>query len=191
MSQPKILAFAGSARKDSYNKKLIRIAAESARRAGADVTVIDLADFPLPLFDEDLEAAGVPENVMKLKALFAAHQGLLISCPEYNSTITPLLKNTLDWVSRALPGEKPLAAFAGKTAGLVSASPGALGGLRGLVTVRAMLGNIQVLVIPEQAAVSAAHNAFLPDGSLGDAKVLAMVENVGTKLVKILKKIGA
>jgi chromate reductase, NAD(P)H dehydrogenase (quinone) len=188
MINPRILAFAGSARKESFNKKLIRIAGEGARRAGGDVTLIDLADFPLPLFDQDLEAQGFPGNAKKLKELFLSHQGLLLSCPEYNSSMTPLLKNTLDWVSRLLPGEKPLACFAGKVAGLVSASPGALGGLRGLVPVRAMLGNIQVLVIPEQAAVSGAHEAFQVNGSLKDAKLQTMVENVGAGVVKLLTK---
>ncbi len=191
MSQPRILAFAGSSRQDSFNKKLIQIAAAGARKAGAEVLVIDLRDFPLPVFDEDLEARGFPENVKKLKALFLSHQGLLLSCPEYNSSITPLLKNTLDWVSRPLPGEKSLACFAGKTAGLVSASPGKLGGLRGLVHVRAMLGNIQVLVVPDQAAVSSAHEAFQADGSLKDAKMQSMVENVGAQVAKLLQKIGA
>jgi len=190
MSQPRILAFAGSARKDSFNKKLIKVAAEGARKAGADVTLIDLADFPLPVFDQDLEAREFPENAKKLKALFVSHAGLLISCPEYNSSMTPLLKNTIDWVSRPLPGEKSLAGIAGKAAGLVSASPGALGGLRGLVPVRAMFGNIQVLVVPEQAAVPAADKAFEEDGTLKDPKMQGMVENVGAALTKLLVKLG-
>ncbi|MCA8989692.1 MAG: NAD(P)H-dependent oxidoreductase, partial [Planctomycetaceae bacterium] len=111
MAQPRILAFAGSTRKGSYNSSLVKIAAVGAEQAGADVTVIDLADYPLPLFNEDLEKAGTPENVIKLKRLFLEHDGLLISSPEYNSSITPLLKNTIDWVSRAAEGEQPLAAF--------------------------------------------------------------------------------
>lgn len=188
--KPKILAFAGSARKDSFNKKALKIAAEGARAAGAEVTVVDLKDFPLPLFDQDLEAQGPQENAQKLKALFAQHQGLLIASPEYNSSITPLLKNTIDWVSRPAGGEKSLEFIAGKTAALVSASPGALGGLRGLVHVRAMLGNIQVLVVPEQMAVSKAAEAFNPDGSLKDPKQQAAVTNVGAALAKILQKLG-
>src|SRR6056297_1100854 len=97
---PKILAFAGSARKESWNKKLIQVATDFAQTAGADVTLIDLADYELPLFNQDLEEKGVPENALKLKELFLSHDGLLISAPEYNSSITPLLKNTIDWVSR-------------------------------------------------------------------------------------------
>ncbi len=124
MSKPKILAFAGSARQESYNKKLVRIAAQAATGAGGEVTLIDLKDYPLPLFNEDLEAEqGAPENATKLKQLFFEHQGLLISCPEYNSSITPLLKNTIDWVSRRADGESPLQAFKGKLLALMSASP--------------------------------------------------------------------
>src|ERR1035437_1107676 len=131
----KILAFAGSLRMGSFNKKLVKIAAEGARKAGAEVTLIDLKDFPLPIFDEDLErSAGLPADGRKLKDLFLAHDALLISAPEYNSSISAVLKNTIDWVSRPVPGEAPLGCFDGKVAGLMSASPGALGGLRGLVT---------------------------------------------------------
>src|SRR6202051_3583545 len=109
MSAPRILAFAGSLRKDSYNKKLVQIAAQAARGAGADVTYIDLRDYPLPIFDEDLEkASGMPANGQKLKTLFIEHDGLLIAAPEYNSSITAVLKNTIDWVSRPAPGEAPL-----------------------------------------------------------------------------------
>src|SRR5215470_8098336 len=137
MPIPRILAFAGSTRTDSYNKKLIRIAVAGAKAAGAEVTLIDLRDYPLPVFDEDIETAnGLPANGRKLKDLFLAHHGLLISSAEYNSSISAVLKNTIDWVSRPAAGEEPLGCFVNKYAGLMSASPGALGGLRGLVTVR-------------------------------------------------------
>ncbi|HEV3119460.1 MAG TPA: NAD(P)H-dependent oxidoreductase [Gemmataceae bacterium] len=131
--QPTILAFAGSPRKDSFNKRLVQIAASGARQAGATVTVIDLRDFPMPVFDQDLEAAqGQPETAKRLKNMMVAHDGFLISAPEYNSSITAVLKNTIDWVSRPVPNEPPLVAYRGKAAALMSASPGALGGLRGL-----------------------------------------------------------
>jgi chromate reductase, NAD(P)H dehydrogenase (quinone) len=147
----KILAFAGSARKDSFNKKLIKVAIVGAQAAGAEVTYLDFRDLPLPLFDEDLEATeGLPDNVLKLKAMMKAHQGFLLACPEYNSSITPLLKNAIDWASRPATDEPPLACFTGKVALLMSASPGGLGGLRGLVHVRSILGNIGVLVLPDQ-----------------------------------------
>ncbi len=190
MPQPKILAFAGSTRTGSFNKKLVKTAAEGARAAGAEVTLIDLRDLPLPLYDGDLEEKeGLPANAVKLKELFLAHRGLLIAAPEYNSGITGVLKNAIDWVSRSAPGEAPLACFAGKTAALMSASPGALGGLRGLVQVRAILGNIGVLVLPGQVAVPRADGVFEPDGSLKDAKQRASVEKLGADLAAILIKL--
>jgi NAD(P)H-dependent FMN reductase len=189
---PKILAFAGSTRTDSYNKRLVKIAVAGARAAGAEVTLIDLRDFPLPLFDGDLEARdGLPANGRKLKDLFLAHHGLLISAPEYNSSITAVLKNTIDWVSRPVPGEAPLACFDGKVACLMSASPGALGGLRGLVHVRAILGNIKALVLPDQVAVSKAGEAFNPDGSLKDPKQQGAVEGLGAQLARVIAKLHA
>ena len=192
MAAPKILAFAGSTRRDSFNRKLLAIAVASAREAGAEVTVVELGDYELPLFNQDLEAEqGQPANAAKLKELFFTHQGLLIASPEYNSSYTPLLKNTIDWVSRAAAGEQPVAAFRGKTAALISASPGALGGLRGLVHVRAMLGNIDVVVLPGQVSVSKANEAFAEDGSLKDAKQQASVKQVGANLATMLNKLAS
>jgi NAD(P)H-dependent FMN reductase len=132
---------------------------------------------------------GLPANGRKLKDLFLAHQGLLISSPEYNSSISGVLKNAIDWVSRPVPGEEPLGCFAGKIAGLMSASPGALGGLRGLVHVRAILGNIKVLVVPEQVAVSKAKEAFNADGSLKDSKQQASVEAIGARVAGLLARV--
>lgn len=188
--RPRVLAFAGALRTASWNKKLIRVAADATRAAGAEVTLVDLRDLPLPLYDGDLEAQeGLPENVQKLKALFLAHQGLLISSPEYNSSVPGVLKNAIDWVSRSAPGEPPLACFVNKIAGLVSASPGALGGMRALIHLRAILGNIKVLVIPEQVSVPKADEAFNPDGSLKDPKRHAAVEGLAKALVRILTKL--
>jgi NAD(P)H-dependent FMN reductase len=187
---PRILAFAGSLRWESFNKKLVAIAVHGARQAGAEVTHIDLKDFPLPVFDQDLEAEqGMPENGKKLKQLFIDHEGLLISAPEYNSSITAVLKNTIDWVSRPAPGEPSLVAFRGKVATLMSASPGALGGLRGLVHVRSILGNIGVIVLPDQIAVARAHEAFNPDGSLKDPRQQAGIEALGNTLASFLRKL--
>jgi NAD(P)H-dependent FMN reductase len=186
---PRILAFAGSTRKESFNKKLLAIAARGARDAGADVTLLDLRDFPLPLFDQDLEAEqGMPENGRKLKKLFIDHAGLLIAAPEYNSSVTAVLKNTIDWVSRPAPGEPSLVAFRGKVATLMSASPGALGGLRGLVHVRSILGNIGVIVLPDQVAIAKAHDALKPDESLIDPKQQASIEGLGSSLAAFLMK---
>jgi len=189
---PRILAFASSTRRESFNKKLVTIAAQGAREAGAEVTLIDLKDFPLPLFDQDLEAEqGMPENGKKLKKLFIDHDGLLIASPEYNSSFPAVLKNAIDWVSRQAPGEPSLVAFRGKVATLMSASPGALGGLRGLVHVRSILGNLGVIVLPDQIAVAKAHEAFQPDGSLVDPKRQAGVEGLGKTLASFLMKLKA
>ena len=192
MAKPKILAFAGSTRTDSFNKKLVKIASAGAIEGGADVTVIDLRDFAMPLYDGDLEQQqGLPSTARKLKDLMLSHQGFLISAPEYNSSISGVLKNTIDWVSRPSEGEEPLACFKGKVAGIMSASPGALGGLRGLVHVRAILENISVLVIPDQIAVSKAHEVFNTDGTLKDKKQEDHVKKIGSNVAKMLLKLSS
>jgi chromate reductase, NAD(P)H dehydrogenase (quinone) len=192
MSTAKILAFAGSARKDSFNKKLVKIAAEGAKAAGAEVTYLDFRDLPLPLFDEDLEAAeGLPENALKLKAMMKAHQGFLIACPEYNSSITPLLKNAIDWASRPEPGEPSLACFKEKIAVLMSASPGGLGGLRGLFHVRSILSSIGVLVLPDQKAIGTAYQAFNENGNLKDESQQAAIMELGSRLASVTAKWNA
>ncbi|NJL52116.1 MAG: NAD(P)H-dependent oxidoreductase [Hydrococcus sp. SU_1_0] len=187
----KILAFAGSARQDSFNKKLVKIAAEGAKARGAEVTYLDFRNLPLPLYDQDLEEAeGLPANARQLKELMKAHQGFLIACPEYNSSITPLLKNAIDWASRPEPGESSLVCFKEKVAVLMSASPGGLGGLRGLVHVRAILGNIGVLVLPDQKAIANAHQAFDEQGNLQDESQQAAILQLGNKLVTMTAKLN-
>ena len=188
---PKILAFAGSTRTDSYNKKLLKLAAAAARAAGAEVTDLDLRELPLPLFDQDLEAQGLPPNARKLKDLMLAHHGLLLSCPEYNSSITAVLKNAIDWASRPVPNEPPLACFTGKVAALLSASPGALGGLRGLVHVRSILGNIGVIVLPDQVAVPKAQEAFTPEGTLKDTAAQTKIQKLAAGLAETIAKLRA
>ncbi len=189
-SDPKILCFAGSAREESCNKKLTRAAADWAARHGAETTVIDLRDFALPLYDGDLEdAEGIPENADRLYELFKAHDALLIASPEYNSSISPLLKNTIDWVSRPRGDEAPLTAYMGKVAGLLAASPGQLGGLRGLVHLRSILGNIGVVVIPEQVAIGGAYGAFAADGSLSDEGQAKMISNMVDSLVSVARRL--
>jgi NAD(P)H-dependent FMN reductase len=186
----RILVFSGSTRAASVNKKLARIAAEAARQAGGDVTYIDLRDFSMPLYDGDLEATqGPPENATKLYELMKAHQGLLLACPEYNSSITGVLKNTIDWVSRPRDGEPPLVAFTGKVAALLSASPSGLGGLRGLVHVRASLGNIGVVVLPTQVTVSNAFDAFDENDALKDERLRERVARLAAELVETTRKL--
>lgn len=190
MATPRVLAFAGSLRADSFNKRLVRVAARGAERAGATVTVIDLAEHRLPVFDQDQEAAeGLPEAARTLKELFLSHDGLLIASPEYNSSLSAVLKNTIDWVSRPAEGEPPLACFADKVAGIMAASPGALGGLRGLVHLRAILGNLRVMVTPLQVAVPKAHEAFDDDGNLRDAKQRESVEHIGDTVATVVAKL--
>jgi NAD(P)H-dependent FMN reductase len=190
MMKPKILAFSGSARKDSFNQKLIRIAARGAQEAGSEVTLVDLRDYVMPLYDGDLETnSGIPDTVKKFKTLMKAHDGFLMACPEYNSSITPLLKNTIDWCSRQEAGETPLVCFQGKVTSLMSASPGALGGLRGLVTVRSILGNIGSIVLPRQVAVPRAHEAFGSDGNLKDAQLQESILKLGQELAEFLFKL--
>ena len=188
---PRILAFSGSTREGSFNRLLLKAAAKGARDAGAEVTEIDLRDHPLPLFDEDVERArGAPEAARRLKELFLAHAGLLVASPEYNSSVSGVLKNAIDWVSRPAPGEASLACFRGKVAALLSASPGSLGGLRGLAALRSILGNIGVLVLPDQVAVPQAREAFLEDGSLKDGKRQAAAEGVGASLARLLARLA-
>ncbi|HEY9695600.1 MAG TPA: NAD(P)H-dependent oxidoreductase [Oculatellaceae cyanobacterium] len=187
---PKILAFSGSTRSGSLHKQLVKIAANAARNAGAEVTYIDLRDFPLPLYDGDLEAAeGMPENARKLKQMMLEHQGLLIASPEYNSSLSGVLKNMIDWVSRPEANEPPLVAFADKVAAIMSTSPGALGGIRGLVHLRSILGNIRVLVLPDQYALPNGFQAFNEDGTLKDIKQQQTIEQIGSKLATVLAKL--
>lgn len=186
----KLLFFAGSARKESMNKKLAKLAADMAQDAGAQVTHIDLKDFEMPLYDGDVEAQnGIPENAKKLKQLFVEHDGFFIASPEYNSSMPPLLKNTLDWISRPHEEkEASLIAFNGKIAALGAVSPGGLGGLRGLVPLRMMLGNIGVTVVPSQVAVGSGFQAFDENEHLKDDRQARMLKTTIDEFVKIANR---
>jgi chromate reductase, NAD(P)H dehydrogenase (quinone) len=186
----RILAFAGSARKASFNKKILKVAAQGATDAGAKVTVIDLADFALPIFNEDLEAnTGIPELAQRFKQLLMEHDGFLIASPEHNSAYSALLKNTIDWASRRAEGEKPLQAFSGKVAGIMAASPGALGGLRGLVPLRMLLENIGVMVIPNQKAIAKVSALVNEQGDIDDEQTVAGLQRIGRDLAETLAKL--
>ncbi len=191
MRVPKTLVFAGSLRRDSYNKKLAAVAASVAEGAGAAVTQLDLRDFRIPPYDGDMEAGGgIPERAQALRSLMAGHDAFIIASPEYNSSISGTLKNYIDWTSRP-DGEVPgLVAYQGKVAAILSASPGALGGLRGLVHLRSILQNIGVLVIPEQHALRTAHEAFDEQGGLKDARQQASVEKVVRRLVEVAGRLA-
>jgi NAD(P)H-dependent FMN reductase len=165
--EPKILVFAGSTRTGSLHGKLAHLAAGELRRAGMSVTLADLRDYPMPLYDGDTEAAqGMPENARRFKELVRGHDALVIASPEYNGSFSALLKNTIDWISRPAPGEPPLAVFRGKPAALLSASPGPGAGTRGLRHLRELLEMIGMKVVPAQVAVARASQAFDESGNL-------------------------
>ncbi len=189
-SAPRLLAFAGSARTDSLNKKLVRAAAAIAERAGASVTFADLADYPMPLYDGDLEDAnGLPEQAVAFRALMKEHDGFLIASPEYNGALSGLLKNVIDWASRPAEGEKPLACFEDKTCTLLAASPGRLGGIRGLPALRVILSGIGTNVLAKDFCLGGAGEAFASDGSLADDQQRAHLERVVTNLVTVTTKL--
>ena len=186
---PKILAFAGSLRRDSLNKKAVKIAVEGAKLAGAEVTYIDLKDFPVPVYDGDIEAeSGLPENAIRLQQLMIEHDGFLISSPEYNSGISGALKNYIDWTSRPHGELKAGAAYGGKFASIMSASPGGLGGIRALPNVRTILASMGVHVLPEDFGLGKAHEAFNDDGSAKTEFVQNMLEKLGRNLTEFLIK---
>lgn len=189
--QPTLLFLAGSARRDSFNKKLAKLAADIAKTEAADVTLLDLADYPMPIYNGDLEdEKGIPETARKLKQMFFDCDGFFIASPEYNSSIPPLLKNTLDWLSRReSDDEAPLAAYKGKVAALSAASPGGNGGLRGLVPLRMMLGNIGVHLIPQQLAVASASDAFDDNGKLKSDQQLQTLTSIVQELIRVSNKL--
>jgi NAD(P)H-dependent FMN reductase len=193
MRTPKIVAFAASLRRDSFNKKLVRIAARAAEHAGAQVTLIDLRDLPMPIYDGDLEREqGLPDNAKRFKRLLIEHEGFLISTPEYNKMMPALLKNCIDWASRAEPGDAaPLAAFTGKVAAVMGATPGAMAALRGAMQARLQLSLIGVLVLPDELGIARANEAFAEDGALKDAKQQQAVEALAAKLVATIAKLQA
>lgn len=189
---PRILAFAGSLRTDSWNKKLVAQAAQAARDAGADVTLLDLRDLPMPIYDGDIEAKqGLPANARAFKQLLREHHGVLVSTPEYNSQMPAALKNAIDWATRLEPGDTPLVAFKGKIAGVMSASPGALAGLRGQMLVRALLSYLGMVLVPSQFGLARAHEAFDADGRLKDDKQRATVEGIAQGVVDFSRRLSA
>jgi NAD(P)H-dependent FMN reductase len=189
----KLIFLSGSIRKDSLNTKLAQLACKIAAELGANAEVIDLANYEMPIYNGDLEVeSGLPENVQKLKEVFRRADGFFIASPEYNSSFSALLKNSLDWISRpSEANEAPLIAFNGKVAAISAASPGGFGGLRGLVPLRMMLGNIGVLVIPNQVALSFASNIFDESGDLKDAKQQKMLKAAVEAFVETSKKHGS
>jgi NAD(P)H-dependent FMN reductase len=181
MADPlRILAFSGSARRESLNRRFLAVAARAVTEAGASVTLLDPAEIALPLYEGDLEdREGLPANAAKLIALITAHAALLIASPEYNSMITPLLKNTLDWCSRA--DDNP---FEGKVAAVISASPGQYGGVRSLQLAQQLLLKLGCHVVPGQCVLPHANKAFDGEGRLVDARARESVQEMAANLLK-------
>ena len=182
----KTLIFAGSARKQSYNRQLAQATARIAADAGAEVTHIELADFNIPMYNADLEAEGTPADVLRLKQIMFDHPAWIICAPEYNGSYPALLKNTIDWASSPIKTDPVwkdgFRSFTGQVVGLLSASPGGLGGLRSLTHLSPLMANMQCWVAPKQFALGRAFDAFAEDGSLKQeahrASVQAVVEQV-------------
>jgi len=191
MPGSKILVFSGSVRTGSFNARLAALAVKELLLAEADVTHISLLDYPLPIYDGDLEArSGPPENAIKLKRLMQLHRGVFITCPEYNASMTPLLKNTLDWISRVREeGEQPYAAYRNRVFALAAASNGTYGGMRGLIALRHMLElGCGALVLPEQLAVREAGKAFDDRDNLIDERAAGALRALVRRLLEITRQ---
>jgi NAD(P)H-dependent FMN reductase len=181
----RVLAFSGSGRTGSFNEKLLALVARGAAEAGASVTTAKLRDFALPLYDGDLEAGEYPAGAAKLRELLGAHDALLLACPEYNGGIAPLLKNALDWMTRAPGAKADPRVFAGKGAAICSAAAGPFGGMRGLRWTRELLTNLGVLVLPDQVTVGSAFKAFDANGELVEESQRKAASALGANLARL------
>jgi NAD(P)H-dependent FMN reductase len=193
MSTPKILVLAGSLRGASYNARLAALASKELMLADAEVTRISLADYPLPIYDADVAAqSGVPANALKLKQMVSVNRGVFIASPEYNASITPLMKNTIDWISVVRePGEPVLAAYQNRAFALAAASPGRSGGMQSLIALRQILAiGCRALVIPEQVAVPNAADAFDEADRLKDARLADQLKLVTRRLIEYARMLG-
>jgi NAD(P)H-dependent FMN reductase len=188
----RVLAFAGSAREQSFNKKLVQVALRGCEASGAECRFVDLRDYPLPLYDGDLEAAeGLPKNAALLREIFSEHHGFLIASPEYNGLISALFKNTIDWITRSETASPDLSPFGGKFATIMSASPGPLGGMRGLRVARELLNNLGITVLANQINLRGAHDQFDASGALKDEAQEKRVLALGRELCLTVQGINA
>ena len=194
-SPPKLLVFAGSTRLDSFNRKLAGVAAAVGRASGAEVTQIELVDFDIPMYNADLEARGTPPSVMKLKQLMHDHPAWIVCSPEYNGSYTALLKNTIDWASSPVKGDPVWSdgfrSFSGKVVGLLSASPGALGGLRSQGHLVPLLVNLQCWVAPTAFALGNVGSAFDAQGALVNDSHRKKVQAVIDQVLFAAQRLGA
>jgi NAD(P)H-dependent FMN reductase len=191
MNPPKILVFAGSIRTGSLSTKLAAVAAKELALADADVTRISLSDYPLPIYDGDLEAEkGIPENALKLARLIAAQQGVFIATPEYNNSLPPLLKNTIDWVSRVRPQASGIH-FRNKVYGIGSTSDGLIGGARALIDLRRVVQTgLGAILIPEKIEVSRAQEAFDDAGELTAEAPARLLKSLTKHLVELAGRLS-
>ena len=193
MAVPKILVIPGSLRARSHNVRLAALATKELTLADADVTRISLADYPLPIYDADTaEESGPPHNAVKLKQLMSAHHGVFIASPEYNASITPLIKNTIDWISAVRErGEPPLAAYQNRVFALGGASPGRSGAMHSLLALRQVLAvGCGALVIAEQVTVPNAEQAFDEMDELKDERAADELKAVVRKLVDVAERLA-
>ena len=187
MSTPKILTFAGSSREESFNKQLAKVAARCAEGAGAEVTVVDLRDFPMPLYCGDLhEEHGVPENAVTFKELMKSHDGFIIASPEYNGSLPGLLKNTIDWATIKHGDEARMACFDGKIAGLINASPG-MGGGRVLQQLRAILSSLGTFVLPKHVNVTNCSTHLHGKDTIEDENIQQQLHELSSELVRVIR----
>jgi NAD(P)H-dependent FMN reductase len=187
----KILAIAGSLREHSYNKRVLAIAAEGARNAGAEVTPLDLRDYPMPVYNNDEQlTSGFDANALRFQQILSEHHGLLIATPEYNGSIPGGLKNAIDWASRKSERFGMNEVFRGKVGAMITASPGSFGGIRCLAHLRGVLSIMGVNVLPSEIAVSFVGQKFEGDGSdMTDAKMKTLLEELGAALVDMTQRI--
>ncbi|MCA9303943.1 MAG: NAD(P)H-dependent oxidoreductase [Phycisphaerales bacterium] len=188
MTDPiRVAVISGSLRKGSFNTLLARYVAKHME--GVTIDEISLAELDLPMFSEDLEAESFPEAALELKRRMIAADAILIASPEYNGSISGALKNAIDWASRPREGEAPLACFKGKIGGLLAASPGAIGGLRGLRHVRQILTQLQMHMVPTEFALGTAHAAFDENGDIKDERSASFAKSVGDAVVHVASRL--
>jgi chromate reductase len=188
--QPKILAFAGSLREKAFTRRIVKVAVEGARKAGAEVNYIDLKDYPMPLYSADLQdAEGFPPSAAAFQKLLLEYDGLLIASPEYNASLPGGLKNVIDWTSRANGDLKTADCYKGKFAAIMTASPGSFGGIRCLKHLRDVLTILSVNTLPTEIAVSFVAGKFDGDSdTMTDDRTKSMLEDLGASLADMLRK---
>ena len=195
MNKPRIVVMAGSRRREALSRRVAAACVRALDAAGAEVERVELDDYPAPLYDGDLEAgSGLPEGIVRLQRVLYASDGLLVVNPEYNGSLTPLLKNTLDWCSRPNPADPERSGgkvYAGRAAAVVGSSPGALGGMRVLFHIRDVLGYLGMQVIPQQLAVGKAGEAVGDDDRLRDAAQQDMLDKLAAALVDTARRLRA